>query len=84
VSGVEVYWFDDTGVGQCKAPESWRIEYLEGEEWREVTGSPRYETRLNDFNRATFEPVTTRGLRLVVKLQDEWSAGICEWRVLGE
>lgn len=84
VRGVEVYWFDDTGTGECRVPEQWSVEYLDGEVWRSVPGSPRYETALNDFNRADFEPVTTRGLRLVVKLQEGWSAGICEWRVLGD
>ncbi len=33
------------------------------------------------FNRAEFEPVTTKQLRIVVGLQPEFSGGILEWRV---
>jgi len=29
----------------------------------------------------TFDPITTNSLRLDVQFQDEWSAGIIEWRV---
>src|SRR5690606_33139376 len=29
VSLVEVYWFDDTGTGQCRVPTAWRVEYRE-------------------------------------------------------
>lgn len=82
VSGVEVYWFDDTGTGGCKVPASWHVEYLDDGEWRQVGGSPKYGVTLDQFNRALFDEVTTTGLRLVVELQENWSAGICEWRVL--
>jgi DUF1680 family protein len=33
------------------------------------------------FNQVKFKPVTTSGLRLEVKLQPRWSAGIQEWKV---
>jgi len=29
VSGVDVYWFDDTGVGECRLPKSWQLSYRE-------------------------------------------------------
>src|SRR2546421_360502 len=31
VSEVDVFWFDDTGSGACRAPESWKIFYKDGE-----------------------------------------------------
>ncbi|MHC5022795.1 MAG: glycoside hydrolase family 127 protein, partial [Planctomycetota bacterium] len=31
VSAAAVYWFDDTGVGQCRVPERWRLLYREGD-----------------------------------------------------
>ncbi|MHC4842729.1 MAG: glycoside hydrolase family 127 protein, partial [Planctomycetota bacterium] len=27
ISSVEVYFFDDTGQGECRIPESWKILY---------------------------------------------------------
>jgi hypothetical protein len=81
VSAVEVYWFDDTGVGQCRAPKSWRLEWLDGNQWRPVSASAPYGVEKDKFNRVPFEPVTTKQLRLVVQLQPEFSGGILEWRV---
>ena len=26
---MKVYWFDDTGQGECRVPRSWRLLYLE-------------------------------------------------------
>ena len=36
VSGVEVYWFDDTGHGECRVPESWRVLWRSGGQWKSV------------------------------------------------
>ncbi len=81
VSAVEVYWFDDTGVGQCRTPKSWRIEWLDGDQWKPVVASVAYAVEKDRFNRVSFAAVTTTQLRLVVQLQPEFSAGILEWRV---
>jgi DUF1680 family protein len=83
VSRCAVYWFDDTGVGSCRVPAEWRLLWRDGDAWRPVSlgrGS-RYGTAADHFNRVTFAPVTTRELRLEVKLQPEFSAGILEWTV---
>ena len=81
VSGVEVYWFDDTGSGECRVPTSWRLLYKDGEEWRPVDTAVPYGVEKDRYNAVTFTPVTTNGLRLEVVLQSEWSAGIQEWKV---
>ncbi|MBM3500337.1 MAG: transcriptional initiation protein Tat [Armatimonadetes bacterium] len=81
VSECEVYWFDDTGVGQCRVPVSWRLLYRDGEEWKPVTGAGDFGVARDAFNRVTFEPVTTTEVEIVVKLQAEWSGGILEWRL---
>jgi len=31
VKACEVYWFDDTGRGQCRVPESWKLLYCDGD-----------------------------------------------------
>ena len=81
VSEVEVYWFDDTGRGQVRVPASWRVLYKDGAAWKPVAAQGPYGVEKDRFNRVTFAPVTTSGLRLEVTLQPEWSAGIQEWKV---
>jgi len=81
VKAVEVYWFDDTGRGSCRVPEAWRVLYRAGGAWKPVEGTSAYGVAKDRFNRATFEPVMTDGLRLEVELQPKFSGGILEWRV---
>ena len=81
VSETEVYWFDDTGTGQCRVPKAWRILYKDGEEWKPVATNDSYGVEKDRYNKVTFKPVTTHMLRLEVTLQTEWSAGIQEWKV---
>jgi hypothetical protein len=81
VSEIEVYWFDDTGSGECRLPASWRLLYKDGEQWKPVVNASPYGIEKDRFNTLRFEPVTTSGLRLEVTLQPQWSAGIQEWRV---
>jgi DUF1680 family protein len=80
VSAVEVYWFDDTGHGGCRVPASWRCVYREGKEWKPVATDAAGGVEKNKFNRLTFQPVTTDGLRIEVQLQKGFSGGVLEWK----
>ncbi|HWH68174.1 MAG TPA: beta-L-arabinofuranosidase domain-containing protein, partial [Candidatus Sulfotelmatobacter sp.] len=80
VSAASVYWFDDTGSGSCRVPKSWRLLYQDGKEWKPVAGASAFGTQLNQYNRVTFNAVTTTVLRLEVQLQPEFSGGILEWK----
>ena len=70
VSSVEVYWlaFEHYDV-IYKAPESWKLLYKEGEIWKEVPNASSYGTELDQYNKVTFDPVTTTELKLVAQLQ---------------
>jgi hypothetical protein len=81
ISGVEVYWFDDTGSGHCRVPQSWRLLYQDGERWRPVEDPSGFGTKLDQYNRVSFKPVKTTGLRLEAQLQPEASGGILEWKI---
>jgi hypothetical protein len=83
VSWSDVYWFDDTGGGQCRIPASWRLVYKDGNEWKPVilAGGAACGVEKDKFNKVAFEAVTTSELRLEVKLRPELSGGILEWRV---
>lgn len=81
VKACEVFWYDDTGTGGCRVPESWRVLAKKGGEWVEMINTTPYEIQTDRFNRVNFEPVETIELRIEVKLQEGYSAGILEWRV---
>jgi hypothetical protein len=82
VSWVEVYWFDDAPRGGgCRVPASWRVQWLDRDTWRNVRRAPEpYPVKANEYNRATFEPVTTNAIRLDVQLAPGASGGILEWK----
>jgi len=84
VSETSVYWFDDTGEGECRVPKSWRVLYRDGAQWKPVESSAAYTNDKDRYNRISFKPVSATGLRLEVTLQPEWSAGIQEWKVAGK
>jgi hypothetical protein len=81
VDSVSVYWFDDTGVGACRVPESWRLLYKDGNEWKPVPNASGYAVQKDAYSTVTFDPVITDELKLEVKLRPQYSGGILEWKV---
>jgi hypothetical protein len=81
VSETEIYWFDDTGRGECKVPASWRLLYKDGDQWKPVENLGPYGVEKDRYNKVAFKPVTAGGLRLEVTMQPNWSAGLQEWKV---
>ena len=81
VSAVEVYWFDDTGNGKCRAPKSWRLLYEVGGEWRAVPGAVTTAATVDQFNSVSFPVLSTSALRIEADLQPGFSGGILKWRV---
>jgi DUF1680 family protein len=79
---VTVSWFDDTGTGECRLPVSWRVLYRDPQgQWQPVQALDDYAIRKADPVRVRFEPVRTRALRLELRLQPGFSAGLYEWEV---
>jgi len=81
LSKAEVYWFDDTGRGGCRVPKSWRLLWLDGNDWKQVEATSPYGVERDKLNLVTFQPVTTKAIRLEVQLQPNVSGGILEWRL---
>ena len=83
VSSVEVYWFDDTGRGQCRVPQV--VETAVSRRRRLETGRSvrEFGTSKDGFVEVEFTPVETDALRIEVELQPQFSGGILEWRVHG-
>ncbi len=82
VSAVEVYWFDDTGTGECRLPKSWELFYREKGQWKPVANPSEFGCDADCYNRAIFDAVESDGLRLEVQLPEGFSSGIHEWRVI--
>ena len=75
---VDVYWLMDEDNAP---PESWKIQFKEGDQWKDVWTTGVYGLETGKFNRVIFETVRTNALRLEIKMKDGFSAGIYEWRV---
>ncbi len=81
VSESDLYWFDDTGIGECRVPASWRILYKDGTDWKPIEPADYYGVAKDRYNVVHFKPVMTSALRLEVQLKPNWSAGIQQWVV---
>ena len=82
VSNVEVYWLDfDHYDGNYRVPESWKLYYKVGADWKEVEAKSPYTTKKDCYNSLDFTPVKTSGLKIVAKLQNGESGGVIEWKV---
>ncbi|HEX9972166.1 MAG TPA: glycoside hydrolase family 127 protein [bacterium] len=78
VSIAEVYWFDDTGIGECRIPQSWKILYKSGNEWKPVYSEDQYGVEKDKYNKVVFETVRTTALRLEIQSQPDFAGGIHE------
>lgn len=78
---AEIYWFDDTGRGECRVPASWQLFYKDGDRWQAVETAGEYGVARDQYNMVTFEPVRTTALRIEVQLQPDYSGGVLEWRL---
>jgi hypothetical protein len=79
-SEATVYWFDDSGTGGCRVPESWRLRYRDRTSWKPVADASAYGAALNQDNRVPFRLVTTSVLRLEVRLKPGFSGRLLRWR----
>ncbi len=81
VQQVKLYWFDDTGRGQCRVPASWRLLYRRQGRWLPVENLTPYTVHKDRYNTVRFKPVVTDALRVEVQLQKNFSGGVLEWQV---
>ena len=82
VQSSTVYWFDDQPWGGCSTPESWKIYYKDTSgNWQEVAHADNYPTTKGSACTVNFDPVSTKELKLEVKLPEKLSSGLFEWSV---
>lgn len=83
LSTSSVYWLNiDHYDVDYRVPEKWEIEYLTANgEWKDVETVEEYGLELNKYNTVHFNTIKTTELRLNVKQQKGYSAGIIEWKI---
>jgi DUF1680 family protein len=79
ISRSKVYWFDDGPDGGCRLPEEWEILYLNGNVWEPVKTHGKYKISADEWNMISFQPVVTQSVKIKVKLEKDFSAGMYEW-----
>ncbi|MDW7695997.1 glycoside hydrolase family 127 protein [Flammeovirgaceae bacterium SG7u.111] len=81
VSEVKVYWYDDGPFGGCRIPNTWEVVYEKDGEWVPVKTDQAYKVSKDDWNTIKFEPITAKKVRLKIKLDKKFAAGLHEWIV---
>jgi len=76
-----VYWFDDGPRGGCRVPEVWKLQVKIDGQWRDVEADGPYPVKKDAWNEISFKPIGGTEIRLVAKLQKDFSSGILEWEV---
>jgi hypothetical protein len=85
VGSMVVSWFDDTGNGECRVPESWSLYYQDDAgAWKPVEQASGFPTRKTEPIEVKFKPVTTRAMRMEIQQPKDFSCGLYEWEVIPE
>ena len=81
ISQASVYWYDDRPWGGCRTPKSWKVQYKQNNQWRDVKTTKDYQILKDEKNVVDFTPVTTDEVRLVFTLPENESSAIYEFEV---
>lgn len=87
LSSSSVFWFDDTPDGGCGVPKSWKLFYLKPgkkeaespEDWLPVRNPGTFGVVRDEFNRVTFDRITTNALRIEIQSRTNFSSGLVRW-----
>jgi len=81
ISSTAVYWFDDSGVGECRVPESWRLLYRSADLWIPLGAEADFKVRKDAWNRVQFPAIETTAIRVEAQLQPHFSGGLLGWTI---
>lgn len=82
VKAMKIFWFDDKDLNAgCRVPESYKIFYKSGNNWKPVKPASGYPNERDQFNFIPIKPVQTTALKLELVLEKDYSTGIQEWVV---
>jgi hypothetical protein len=81
LKGVSLYWFDDGKKGNCRLPESWKVQWRAAKDapWQNVAApGPVAKDRFCSVDFPA--PVKAQAVRIDIQLRKGWSGGILEWQ----
>jgi uncharacterized protein len=79
VTSTKVYWFDDAPWGGCRIPLNWSVQYLDAYgNWSDVKSLTPCLPVKDAWSETTFEPVTTKQIRVLYQTPEKHSAGVYE------
>lgn len=81
LSKTRIYWFDDGPYGGCRIPDEWEVLYLKDNVWTPVRGRNSYTVTKDAWDTLAFDPVIASSIKIKVKVNRNYSAGIFEWIV---
>ena len=81
LSKTWIYWVDNIPDGGCRLPDEWEVLYLKDNVWTPVRARNPYKVTKNAWDTLAFDPVMASSIKLKVKLNRNFSAGIYEWIV---
>ncbi|WP_081660376.1 DUF5695 domain-containing protein [Pseudobutyrivibrio ruminis] len=80
ITGQDAYYFKDNGGNF--SPAAVKLEYLEGDEWKECDIVEGLGTELDKYNTTTIKPIQTTALRMTLNPKT-LGCGVIEWKVYG-
>ncbi len=89
LNGAALYFWDDQPDGGVAPPRAWKLQYRDGEQWRDIAVRGGYPLAARgEASRVAFSPVSTSALRVVldtaVQGNGHAAVGIDEWQVFAE
>ena len=80
ISKASIFWFDDEPWGECRIPLEWKVQYKDaGGGWHDVKAKGEYKIEKDRRNSIEFENVNAKGVRVLFKLAEKYSAGVYEF-----
>ena len=82
ISKSRTYWMDEQYPnGGVRVPASIALFYKDGDAWKPMPNPKGLECKMDQYNDATFDPVTTTAIRMEMQFQPTRCGGLFRWRV---
>ncbi|MCF7730614.1 MAG: glycoside hydrolase family 127 protein [Akkermansiaceae bacterium] len=82
ISKSRTYWMDEQyPTGGVRVPASIALFFKDGDSWKPVPNPKGLECKMDQYNDATFDPVTTTAIKMEMQFQPTRCGGLFRWRL---
>jgi hypothetical protein len=82
ISKSRTYWMDEQYPnGGVRVPASIALFYKDGDVWKPMRNPAGLDCKMDQYNDATFDPVTTTAIKMEMQFQPTRCGGLFRWRV---